>query len=113
MAFLNIPTVRGEATASGHAAWIELHSYRPAPVGRTGDFDIVKPYDSASPVLMKMCASGQKFDATIDAVLQNRIVATYHLKEAIIAQMNFGGNDHGKPLESLTFNCLKIEMEPR
>jgi type VI secretion system secreted protein Hcp len=135
---IKTPNVDGESADTKFSKAIEILSFsmgisNPATIGsHTGGgsggkasfspFSIMKRTDSASPVLMQGCASGQHYDS---AVLSLRkaggaaalVYLTYTFSEVFIESIQWSGSTGGDdvPTESVSFayGTLQVSYTPQ
>jgi type VI secretion system secreted protein Hcp len=131
--FVKIAGIKGESIDRAHFEWIDATSinhtlsntggeYRLG--GGTGvtraefdDFLITKKLDSSSPILMKLCASGQHISEVIIELVRSTsvgkvIFARYVLNDVIVSSVNVNfGQPAGEVAEQIQFNYGIIKQE--
>jgi type VI secretion system secreted protein Hcp len=133
--FLKFDGIKGESSDAKHKDEIDIESWswgatnaRPT-TGRTGgagagkvamqDFHFVMKLNKASPALLKACATGQHIKL---ATLTSRKAGkgqqeylTFKFHEVIVSSYQTGGAEGSDdlPLEQVSFNFAKIEVEYR
>ncbi len=139
-AFLKIQGVDGESVDDKHKGWIEIDSFSwgvtnmvtMASSGGGGagkasfqDFSIVKRFDKASPKLFLTCATGEHIsDADISirkasgAGAKGKAVDSFlkfKMFDILVSSFQESGQASGAgvPMESISLNFAKIEMEYR
>jgi type VI secretion system secreted protein Hcp len=121
--------IKGDVTASGHEAWIELNSFQwgvgrgiASPTGGSSDREaaapsvseivVTKPTDIATVDLLTESLHGEGEDVTIDFVKTDKgnlnVYLSYTLNNTMISgySLSSGGD---RPQESLSFNFTKIQ----
>ena len=128
--FLKIDGIDGESTDSKHKGEIELASFswgvsqsgQPGPGGGGGagkaqfqDFHFVARTTKASPKLFLACASGQHVKSallTCRRAGRDRFeFIKYKLSEVLVSSFVTGGSTPEEPLDQVSLNFAKIEME--
>ncbi len=132
-AFLKIEGTAGESTEAKHKEWIEVLSFSfgvsqpssaiSAPRAGTvaekatfSNFTIAKRLDKSSPVLMLMCASGQRIPS-VTIEFQRPEGARLHIsrikmEDVLVSSVKPGGSARGAdvfPMEEVSLNFSKIE----
>lgn len=127
----NDGAVKGDVTAEGHEAWIEVNSFQwgvgrgiSSPTGASADREssapsvseivVTKPSDLASPKLLNEALQGEGVKVEIDfcktdaGVLE--VYMKYTLEDAMISgySLSSGGD---RPTESLSLNFTKVEYK--
>jgi type VI secretion system secreted protein Hcp len=131
--FLKFDGIKGESTDAKHKDEIDIESWswgatnaRPASP-RTGgagsgkvamqDFHFVMKLNTASPALLKACATGQHIKL---ATLTSRKAGkgqqeylTFKFHDVLVSSYQTGGSEGSDivPLDSVSFNFAKIEVE--
>jgi type VI secretion system secreted protein Hcp len=128
--FLKIDGIVGESRDSKHKGEIELESFgwgatqavRPGGGGGAGkvqmqDFHFVMSVNKASPKLFLACASGQHLKhATLVARKAGKgqqEFLLYKFTDVLISSYQTGGTEDALPLDQVSFNFAKIEIEFR
>jgi type VI secretion system secreted protein Hcp len=128
--FLKIDGIAGESRDSKHKGEIELESFswgatqavRPGGGGRAGkvqmqDFHFVMSVNKASPKLFLACASGQHLKhATLVARKAGKgqqEFLLYKFTDVLISSYQTGGTEDVVPVDQVSFNFAKIEIEFR
>ena len=132
--YMKYDGIKGAATAEGHKEWIELESCQlgvhrsiKSPAGRgsnreasapsVNEIVVTKEQDCSSTELFKAATIGEGKKVTIDfcktddkkievymqVVMENTMVSSY-------SSSGSGGDNHGRPHESLSLNFTKIEF---
>jgi type VI secretion system secreted protein Hcp len=130
--FAKIGDIKGESADSKHKDEIEVLSYSwgvtmsPQPVGGGGgggsagkptfpDLAISHRLDKASPKLMLACATGQHIkEGTITARKAGKEQHEYliiKMQDIIITGVTHGGSGDAMPLEHVTMNFAKVDLE--
>jgi type VI secretion system secreted protein Hcp len=129
--FLKFDGIKGESADAKHKdeidieswSWGETHSGAARPGGaRAGkvamqDFHFVMRLNSASPGLMKACATGQHIKmATLSARKAGKDqqdYLTFKFHDVLVSSFQTGGSEHADvvPTEQVSFNFAKIEVE--
>ncbi|MGH3092060.1 MAG: Hcp family type VI secretion system effector [Gaiellaceae bacterium] len=128
--FLKIDGIDGESADSKHKGEIELASFswgvaqsgQPARGGGRGagkvqfqDFHFVARTTKASPKLFLACASGQHVKSallTCRRAGRNRLeFFKYKLSEVLVSSFVSGGSTPEEPLDQVSLNFAKVEME--
>ena len=128
--FLKLDGIDGESTDSKHKGEIELASFswgvsqsgQPGPGGGGGagkarfqDFHFVARTTKASPKLFLACASGQHVKSallTCRRAGRDRFeFIKYKLSEVLVSSFVTGGSTPEEPLDQVSLNFAKIEME--
>ena len=131
--FLKFDGIKGESADAKHKDEIDIESWswgatRARPAGSTGagagkvamqDFHFVMKLNKASPALMKACATGQHIKT---ATLTSRKAGkgqqdylTFKFHDVLVSSYQTGGSEHSEvlPMDSISFNFAKIEVEYR
>ena len=130
--FLKIDGIPGESRDSKHKGEIELESFswgatqalHPGGGGGGGagkvqmqDFHFVMSMNKASPKLFLACASGQHLKhATLvarKAGKDQQEFLLYKFTDVLISSYQTGGTDDVIPVDQVSFNFAKIEIEFR
>src|ERR687895_2215041 len=131
--FLKFDGIKGESTDAKHKDEIDIESWswgatnaRPTTGSRGGagagkvamqDFHFVMKLNSASPALLKACATGQHIKM---ATLTSRKAGkgqqeylTFKFHDVLVSSYQTGGSEHADvlPMDSVSFNFAKIEVE--
>jgi type VI secretion system secreted protein Hcp len=131
--FLKMDDVKGESQDDAHKGEIDVHmwSWGAAQAGsaQTGggvgsgkvqfaDLTIVKNPDSATPVLLGMCASGQSFSKAVLVVRKAGgpkplEYITVTMEQGIVTSLStsVSGGDISGHTETLTFNFAKVQYD--
>jgi type VI secretion system secreted protein Hcp len=128
--FIKIDGIDGESTDSKHKGEIELASFswgvaqsgRPGRGGGRGagkaefqDFHFVARTSKASPKLFLACASGQHVKSALLTCRrsgQGRLeFLKYKLSEVLVSSFVSGGSTPEEPLDQISLNFAKIDME--
>lgn len=125
-AFLQIPTIPGEADEAAHGDWIDIESFSFGAVQRPGpgfglfaaEFVVAKRLDKASPLLFLACAQGTVLETvTLDLIddfgpADNVVFHQVILTDARVASVNLTGETAGtdRPLEEVAFTYGKVEI---
>lgn len=128
--FLKIDGIDGESTDSKHKGEIELASFswgvsqsgQPGRGGGRGagkaqfqDFHFVAKTTKASPKLFLACASGQHVKSallTCRRAGRDRLeFIKYKLSEVLVSSFVSGGSTPEEPLDQVSLNFAKIEIE--
>jgi type VI secretion system secreted protein Hcp len=129
--FLKFDGIKGESADSKHKdeidveswSWGETHSGADRPGGaRAGkvsmqDFHFVMRQNTATPGLMKACATGQHIKmATLSARKAGKDqqdYLTFKFHDVLVSSFQTGGSEHADvvPTEQVSFNFAKIEVE--
>jgi type VI secretion system secreted protein Hcp len=130
--YMKYDGVDGAVTAAGHEKWIELQSCQlgvhrnvTSPTGRganreaaapsVNEIVVTKEQDCASTGLFKAALWGEgkkvkidfvktdkdKFETYLQVELENTMVSSYNVSGS-------GGDNHSRPMESLSLNFVKI-----
>jgi type VI secretion system secreted protein Hcp len=128
-AYLNIDGIKGESQDDNHKGWIEISSFswgasNSASIGSASsgagagkvsmqDIHITKTVDSASPLLMRACASGKHFPTVMLSVRKAGGGATvdYVLTDAMITKVDAGGGGTDRPVETITIAFAKMQTQ--
>jgi type VI secretion system secreted protein Hcp len=131
--FLKLDGIKGESADAKHKdeidieswSWGETHSGAARPGGaRVGkvsmqDFHFLMRLNSASPGLMKACATGQHIKmATLSgrkAGKDQQDYLTFKFHDVLVSSYQTGGSEHADvvPTDQVSFNFAKIEVEYR
>jgi type VI secretion system secreted protein Hcp len=131
--FLKFDGIKGESADAKHKdeidveswSWGETHSGAARPGGaRAGkvsmqDFHFLMRLNSASPSLMKACATGQHIKmATLSgrkAGKDQQDYLTFKFHDVLVSSYQTGGSEHADvvPTDQVSFNFAKIEVEYR
>lgn len=129
--FLKFDGIKGESADAKHKdeidveswSWGETHSGAARPGGaRAGkvsmqDFHFLMRLNSASPGLMKACATGQHIKtATLTgrkAGKDQQDYLTFKFHDVLVSSYQTGGSEHADvvPTDQVSFNFAKIEVE--
>ena len=129
--FLKFDGIKGESADAKHKdeidveswSWGETHSGAARPGGaRAGkvsmqDFHFMMRLNSASPGLMKACATGQHIKmATLTgrkAGKDQQDYLTFKFHDVLVSSFQTGGSEHADivPTDQVSFNFAKIEVE--
>ena len=128
--FLKIDGIDGESTDSKHKGEIELASFswgvsQSGQAGRGGgrgagkvqfqDFHFVARTTKASPKLFLACASGQHMKSALltcrRAGRARLEFIKYKLSEVLVSSFVSGGSTPEEPLDQVSLNFVKVEME--
>lgn len=133
--YMKYDGIDGSVTAAGHEKWIELNSCqmgvgrgitmavgrganREASAPSVSEIVVTKDNDAASPklfgaalegegkkVLIDFCKTdGGKVEPYLQLELENTMVSSYSVSGS-------GGDQHGRPMESLALNFTKIQFK--
>jgi type VI secretion system secreted protein Hcp len=130
--FIKIDGIEGESADSKHKGEIEVLSFswglsNPGTYGRGAgraagkaafqDFHFVARTSKASPKLFLACASGSHVKS---AVLTARRAAKdqlefleYRFSEVVVSAFQTGGSDDAEPVDQISLNYAKVELEYR
>jgi type VI secretion system secreted protein Hcp len=129
--FLKVDGIPGESTDAKHKGEIDVESWswgetQPGPPAGTGsgggagkvhiqDLQVTANVSKASPQLMLACASGQHIKS---AVLTGRRgggaqleFLTFSLSDVLVTSYQTGGSEAGPPVDALSLNFSKIQIE--
>jgi type VI secretion system secreted protein Hcp len=130
--FLKFDGIKGESADAKHKDEIDIESWSwgetNAGTGRTGsgrgagkvsmqDFHFVMKLNTASPALMKACATGQHIKtATLSsrkAGKDQQEYLTFKFHDVLVSSYQTGGSEGGDvvPFDQVSFNFAKIEVE--
>ena len=116
--FLKIDGIDGESQDDKHKDWIEVLSFSwgTSPGGsKHHDFQIVKSMDKASPLLaMASCdgkSPGQAMFVARKAGRNEQEYLKIKLTDIVISSYNTTGSSDDKPLETVSLNFAKAEMQ--
>ena len=127
--FLKIDGIDGESQDDKHKDWIEVLSFSvgTSPGGTTGggasrertthnDFQIVKSMDKASPLLAMASCDGKSpgqamFVARKAAGRDQQEYLKIKLTDIVISSYNTTGSSDDTPLETVSLNFSKMEIE--
>jgi type VI secretion system secreted protein Hcp len=123
--------IRGECQLEGYKDMLEVLSYshsveqqitgdesntrRTSGKPNHQDFTVTKYQDLASCQLIDFCNQAKNIPTAILTVGQNdggkmTKLVVYTLTNALISSVSIGGGGGGRPLETVTFNYMKISM---
>lgn len=126
------PAVDGEATDSDHIKWIDIESFsfgavnavdqirggaRSVSYVNVQDLSLAKQYDISSPKLMEACMTGRHFKgATMEIWGQYGDSKSKWLEvkmeDVLVSSVaTNGSSEGGRPMESLSLNFNKVEVE--
>ncbi len=136
--YMNYNDIKGDATADGHAGWIELQSFNwgvsrdiSAPTGAAADREssaptlhevvVTKNTDSSSPKLLNEAYQGDGQKVVIDFCKTDKgklvVYLTLTLEDAMVSGHQFSSSGGSKedasnrPVESLTISYTKVEFK--
>jgi type VI secretion system secreted protein Hcp len=132
--FLKVEGVEGESTHEGHRNEIDVLSWNwgvsnSGSFGSGGgggagkatfsDISITKTLDKSSPILFKMCATGQHIEEVKlkgSKILTNKKISedyyTITLSDVVVSSYQQSGSSGDQiPTESISFNFAKIKVE--
>jgi type VI secretion system secreted protein Hcp len=129
---LKIETIDGESNQKGHEKWLELKSWSwgesnagssslggGAGAGKVSmqDFHFVINYGVSSPKLFLACASGEHIKSAILHIRKaggdQQVFVEWKFSDILISSYQTGGSEGSDvlPLDQVSFNFTKIEME--
>jgi len=129
---LKIDTIDGESNQKGHEKWMELKSWSwgesnsgssvtgsGAGSGKVSmqDFHFVISYGVSSPKLFLACAAGQHIPSAVLHVRKaggdQQTFVEWKFSDILISSYQTGGHEGSDtlPLDQVSFNFTKIEME--
>lgn len=131
-AYLKMPDVEGESTATDHTGEIELLSFNVGismnvgPRSTAGsaatekampsEFSVTKNVDKSSPKLLQSCAQGAQFKECFISVNKTDgqggqiEYVRYKLGDVIVSNISQSGNT-GLPMESISLNYASIQID--
>ncbi len=128
-------TIKGDSVLTGFVDKIEVMSYshnvamqvtndvsnkeRTSGKPHVGEFTVTKFVDGATPVLNEYCCAGKEVPEVKITCARNAgddagavmPLIIYTLSNAIISNVSVSGGAGGKPVETLSFNFVKIKWE--
>ena len=128
--YMHINGVPGTATAQGYENWVAVNSInlysarsiytevgeaknRSMSVPNIGEFEIIKPIDSASPLLFHLFCAGTNLDkvriATVSTGDALQPYLEYTLSNVVVSSISRQNNANSKPYSVLSLNYTKIE----
>jgi type VI secretion system secreted protein Hcp len=130
-AFIQIGSVKGEATDDKHADWIEVYSWSigatqsGSPYATTGsttgkadvsDFNFTHPLDLSSAKLFELCCTGENtpkvvFEAQKSAGKSKQVYIKITMENAIVSSVQPSGSQGGDAMESVGLRFSKIEYD--
>lgn len=129
--YMNYNDIKGDVTAEGHKAWVELNSFQwgvgrgiSSPTGASADREssapsiseivVTKASDSASVKFVNEALQGEGVKVVIDFCKTDKgnleVYLTYTLTETMISgySVSSGGD---RPSETLSLNFTKVEYK--
>jgi type VI secretion system secreted protein Hcp len=132
--FIKFDGIKGESADAKHKdeidveswSWGETRAGTPGPGGGGGagkvamqDFHFVMRLNTASPGLMKACATGQHIKSASlsgrKAGKDQQEYLTFKFHDVLVSSYQTGGSEHADvvPTDQVSFNFAKIEVEYR
>jgi type VI secretion system secreted protein Hcp len=130
--FLKIDGIDGESSDFKHKGEIDVESFSwgvkqsgslstggGGGAGQTQitDFNFVKHIDKASPKLALATATGQHFkfaELTVRRAARDQVeYLSYKLEDLLVSSVNVSGSGSGNPVETISLNFSKLEIEYR
>jgi len=132
--YMNYDGIKGAVTEGGHKEWIELESCqlgvhrqintptgrganRQAAVPSVSEIVVTKHQDCASTGLFRASLDGEGKKVKIDFVQADagkfETYLTIELENTMVSSFNVsgsGGDVHGRPMESLSLNFVKVTV---
>jgi len=129
--FIQIGSVKGEATDDKHVDWIEVYSWSVgasqsgSPYATTGsttgkadvsDLTFTHPLDLSSAKLFQLCCTGEStpkvvFEAQKSAGSSKQVYLKFTLENVIISSVQPAGSQGGESMESISLRFSKITYD--